>query len=144
LVRKADESNGVTSKTIIIILAIALAGFKGTKLVLKAYEPPACHSDAAIKGLIFALRDSSLGTIAVNDAMTVSGGLLSDERDCAADIAGVRGGVDAADMHWMRVRYQVKKGANPDQADVTARLGSTVPLAPERSDFARWVEFFLD
>jgi hypothetical protein len=134
----------MTSKTIVMVLALSFLAFEGTKFCLRNLEPPPCHSDPAIKGLIAALADPGLGTIAVNNAVTVSSGLFSAERDCTADIAALRGGVDAADMHWLRVSYQVKTGVNPDQADVAAQRGTAVTLAPERSDFARWVEYFLD
>ena len=127
-----------------IALVLASVLFKGTKMVVAAIEPPECHSDAATSGLMVALHDSALGTIAVNNATTISGGLLSNERTCVADIAPVRGGVDAEHMTWRRVLYQVKTSDNPDQADVTAQMGDAVPLAPERSFFMKWLEYFLD
>ena len=131
-------------KTIVLIVSIAAITFKGTMLLVREIEVPLCHSDEATRGLVAALRTPSLGTIAVNNAMTISGGVLSDERQCAADIAELRGGVDAADMHWMRVTYQVKRDATSGKTDVTAKLGGEVPLAPVRSSLAQWTEWFLD
>jgi hypothetical protein len=134
----------VKIKTAMLIVVLAAILFKGTKFLIREIEVPLCHSDEVTTGLIDSLKASSLGTIAINNAITISGGVLSDERHCAADIAALRGGIDAADMHWRHVLYQVKRGAIPGKADVTAELGGDVPLAPERSSLAQWMEWFID
>jgi hypothetical protein len=135
--------HNVNIKTIALAVSIAAIAFKGAEFLVRKIEVPLCHSDEATRGLVAALKASSLGTIAINNAVTISGGILSDERQCAADIAELRGGVDAADMHWMRVTYQVKNDATSGKADVTAKLGGEVPLAPVRSSLAQWMEWFL-
>jgi hypothetical protein len=134
----------VNIKTIALAVLLAAIAFKGTKLLVREIEVPLCHSDEVTRELVESLKASSLGTIVINNAITISGGVLSDERQCAADIAELRGGVDAADMHWMHVLYQVKKDTTLGKADVTAELGGEVPLAPVRSSLARWMEWFLD
>jgi hypothetical protein len=132
------------SGAIFIALAVAIAGFKGGKLVLRAFEVPSCHSKEAIKGMIEALKDPALGTLAVNNATTISGGPFARVRDCTADIAPLRGGVEAADMRWMRVTYEIVKSDTPDGVHVTAALGGATSLAPERSGLKKWIEYLLD
>ena len=131
-------------KAIVLIIMISAIAFKGAKFLIKEIEVPLCRGDEVTSELIESLKASSHGTIVINNAITISGGVLSDERQCAADIAELRGGVDAADMHWTHVIYQVKKSAVPGKANVTAKLGGEVPLAPERSSLARWIEWLLD
>jgi hypothetical protein len=131
-------------KIVIIVLVVAITGFKAVKWTVHAIEVPSCHSKEAVNAMIEALHDPALGTVAVNNATTLSGGVFSSVRRCTADIAPVRGGVDAADMHWMRVTYQVRKSTTPDSADVTATLAGDTMLAPERSTLAKWFEYILD
>ena len=124
-----------------------MAGFfavEGTRLLVGVIAPPACRSDPATNGLAVTLHDSFSASIAVNDARTLSNGLLSGERHCIADVAPLKTGLDAEHMDWHRVLYQVKKSDNPDLATVTAQLGDAVPLAPERSLFMTWLDNFLD
>jgi hypothetical protein len=132
------------SKTILIVLLVSVVGFKLGKSALQAIEVPSCHSKEAVKGMIDALNDPALGTVAVNNATTLSGGVFARVRQCTADIAPVRGGVDASDMHWKRVTYAITKSDAPDGIDVTAKLGGETALAPERSSFAKWIDYFLD
>jgi hypothetical protein len=129
---------------IFVGLVVVVAGFKAAKMTLSAIEVPSCHSAEAVKGMIAALHDPALGTVAVNNATTVSGGVFNRVRECEADIAAVRGGVNASDMHWMRVTYEVRTSKLPDTADVTAALAGDTILAPERSDFAKWLAYVLD
>jgi hypothetical protein len=132
------------SKIGVIVLVLAIAGFKVTKIAVNAFGVPSCHSTEAIKGMIEAIARPEFGSLAVNNAVTTSGGLLSTTRHCSAEIAPIRGGVDAGDMHWMHVTYQVRKAATPAQVEVTATLGGDTTLAPKRSEMARWAEYFLD
>ncbi len=131
-------------RTILTVLGVAVVALVVSKIALSLVEVPSCHSDEAIRGLVGALKDPALGSLAVNNATTMSGGLLSGKRQCIADIAPLRGNVDASDMHWRRVTYQIVKSDTPDGITVTASLEGATGLAAERSMFARWVEYLLD
>jgi hypothetical protein len=132
------------SKITLLVVILAVIGVKAVKIALNAFAVPSCHSEETIKGMIAALGKPDLGTLAVNNAVSLSGGVISDTRLCTADIAPIRGGVDAADMHWMRVTYEVRKAASPAKVAVTAKLDGDTTLAAERSQLARWIEYFLD
>jgi hypothetical protein len=132
------------ARTILTVLGVAVIALVGSKIALSVVEVPSCHSEEAIRGLIGALKDPALGSLAVNNATTMSGGLLSGQRQCIADIAPLRSNVDASDMHWRHVAYQIVKSDTPDGITVTASLEGATSLAGDRSMFARWVEYFLD
>jgi hypothetical protein len=140
----ADKPPRSIAKIIVIALIVIVVGFKGIKLVLGWIEPPGCQSDAATNGLALTLHDSFAPSIAVNDGTTLSSGLLSRERQCVADVAPVKTGLDAEHMDWHRVLYQVKRTDNPDLADVTAQVGDAVPLAPERPFFTWLIQYLLN
>ncbi len=126
------------SKSFIILITLAGAAvIGGAMLYEKANAAPSCNSAVVQAGLSEALKAFHLSSIALNDAKTVSGGVFSDKHECSADAAEIRSGVDAADMHWMRVLYAVTNGALPDKPIVTAQLAGDVPLAPERSVWQR-------
>jgi hypothetical protein len=125
------------------IVILAIAGATSTKIVTHAFGVPSCHSKESIKGMIAALAKPEFGTLAVNNPVNMSGGPFTMRR-CSAEIAPIRGGVDAVDMHWMRVSYQVRKADTPAEVAVTATLEGDTTLAPERSRLAQFIGSFLD
>jgi hypothetical protein len=129
-------------KAIFVVVVVSTLFFV-LKLGQFLVTPPGCNSARTISGLIVALKDSDLGPFAVNDVKTQSIGLLSRERECTGEVASLRGSLNAQDMHWYSLRYTVKTGDNTQRADVAAKLGDTVPLAPNQSGWSKFVEFAL-
>ena len=114
----------------------------GTKLTVRTLSPPGCHSDVVVDGLAQSLKYLALGTLAINDAETLSGGFLSKERACSADLASIRSGLDAEHMHWLHVDYQVREIEGSRKIEVTAQVIGPVPLAPVHTYWGQWLEFF--
>ena len=87
--------------------------------------PPACESDQALHGVTVILRDQfQLDGVFVNNIRTVTGGWFSDQRDCSAEVAVIRGNVNASDMAWRGIQFHIGS-----DAAVSVRLGGDVPLA---------------
>ena len=85
-----------------------------------------------------------MGTLAINDPETVSGGFFSIERGCSADVASIRGGLDAEHMHWLHVNYQVRETEGSGKVQITAQVIGPVPLAAVHSYWGQWLEFFAE
>jgi hypothetical protein len=106
-----------------LIGAIGLYAFKTAT--------PACRSVQTIAGVVQILRDQfHLDSIMLNDPTTVSGGFLSDEHDCYAEVVQIRGNVNASALPWRELRYRVVQRSRYATPVVTVELGGNVPLAP--------------
>src|SRR5580658_182384 len=85
-------------------VALALLGALGFYLAHEA--APSCDSEPALHAVTDILRDQfHLDGIFVNNITTVSGGWFSIRRECSAEVAAIRGNVNAADMPWRSVQY---------------------------------------
>jgi hypothetical protein len=117
----------------IAIAAFALLGVVG----LYAYHTaaPGCGSEPALHRVQEVLRDEfHVNGVLINDIHTMSGGFLSNRRECSAQITEIRGNITAAEMPWREIRYSVAPGDKSDSAVVTVELGGDLPLAePHRS-----------
>lgn len=110
----------------------AAASIGAAALYVHGNAPPACGSGQALDRVSGILRDDfHLDSIIANNVRTVSGGLLSDTHDCSAEIAEIRGGVDASGMSWREIRYRIVPQDKPPSFGVTVELGDRVPLEPQ-------------
>jgi hypothetical protein len=76
------------------------------------------------------LRDEfHLEGVFVNDVQTVSGWYLSDRHDCSAEVAPIRGNINASAMSWRAIRYRIVQQDDARRPVVTVALGEVVPLA---------------
>jgi hypothetical protein len=92
--------------------------------------PPPCDSEWARDRVIDILRDEfHLTSIFINGIQNLSGGYFANSHDCSAEIADIRGNVDASNMNWREIRYRIVQPADPGSAAITLHLGGPVPLA---------------
>jgi hypothetical protein len=76
------------------------------------------------------LRDDyHLDSIFLNNIRTLSGGLFSLSRECSAEVAEIRGNVNAADMPWRELRYRIEEHDRATDPAISVTLGGSVPLA---------------
>ena len=109
-------------------VVLASAGAVG----IYAYKDavPTCDSKQVQSRVYEILRDEfHIESIFVNDIRTVSGGFFSDRRECSAEFASIRGNVNASDMPWREVLYQIEQCVKSEEISITVKLGSDVPLA---------------
>jgi hypothetical protein len=115
---------------------VVLASLGGAGFYLDRDAAPACDSEPVLHAVTGILRDQfQLDGIFVNNISTESGGYFSDRRECSAEVASIRGNVNASDMPWRSVRYQIEQGKDSDHPVVSARLGGIVPLAKPAPSF---------
>ena len=138
---QANAANICLKSIVGVVFALTLL-LIGAKFTVRTLSPPGCHSDQVVDGLAGSLKYLALGTLAINDAETLSGGFLSTERGCSADLASIRGGLDAEHMHWLHVNYQVREIEGRRKIEVTAQVVGPVSLAPVHSYWGQWLEFF--
>jgi hypothetical protein len=138
------ESANIWPKFIVGALIALTLLLIGAKFAVRAFSPPGCHSDEVVDGLADSLKGLALGTLAINDPQTVSGGLFYDQRGCSADVASIRSGLDAEHMHWLHVNYQVRDAEGSRKVQVTAQVVGPVPLAAVHGYWAQWLELFTE
>lgn len=110
-------------------VALVLLGI-GTFFV-RRLAPPGCGSGQALDQVSSILRgEDHLGGVFVNDVETVSGWYLSARHDCSAEVAEIRGNINASGMAWRQIHYQIVQHDDVDRPVVTVELGDAVPLAP--------------
>jgi hypothetical protein len=113
----------------LVIACVAVAGLGGVALYAYGDAAPACDSDPALGQVYRVLRDQyHVEGVFLHDFTPVSGGWFSDPRDCAAEIAEIRGNVNAADLPWRQVRYRVTHSDSADRPVVTVDLGNATPF----------------
>jgi hypothetical protein len=82
------------------------------------------------------LRDQfHLDGVFVNNIKTEAGGLFGERRECSAEVAAIRGNVNAADMPWRAIQYQIDQRDNPAHPAISVQLGGNVPLAKPAPSF---------
>jgi hypothetical protein len=138
------EAANIWSKSIVGVVFVLILLLIGAKFTVRTLSPPSCHSDQVVDGLAESLKYLALGTLAINDAETISGGFLSTERGCSADLASIRTGLDAEHMHWLHVNYQVREIEGSRKIEVTTQVIGPVPLAPVHTYWGQWLEFFAE
>ncbi len=91
--------------------------------------PPACDSEPVLHRVTEVLRDQfQLNGIFVNNISTESGGLFSDRRVCSAEVAAIRGNVNASDLPWRAIGYQIDRPVKSEAPAISVTLGGAVPL----------------
>jgi hypothetical protein len=120
---------------------VAFASFAAAGLYAHRDAPPTCDSEQALSRVGEVMRDEyHLDSTFLNNIRTVSGGFFSDSHECSAEVTEIRGNVNASDMPWREVRYQIVRREKSEHADITVRLGGAVPLAgPSPSLWARLI-----
>ncbi len=109
----------------VVCLALASAGlyeYRGTS--------PSCDDRRTLDKVDAVLRDDyHLDSIFLNNIRTLSGGLFSLSRECSAEVAEIRGNVNAADMPWRELRYRIEEHDRATDPAISVTLGGSVPLA---------------
>ena len=118
---------------------VAFTSLGAAGLYAHRNAPPTCDSEQAWRKLSDVLRDAyHLDGMFLNNVETVSGGFFSDNHECSAEIAPIRGNVNASDMPWREIRYRIEQRDNSGRFSITVKLGGAVPLAvPSPSPWAR-------
>lgn len=127
----AWEFAEVTVRMALTISCVAVAVLGSAALYAHRAAAPACDSDQ-VQGEVFrVLRDQfHLEGVFLHDFRTMSGGFFSDSRDCVAEVAEIKGNVNAADMRWRQVHYRIGRPASSETFAVTVDLGAAVPFVP--------------
>jgi hypothetical protein len=115
-----------------IVLPAGLAAVVALGVGWHGYDgaAPGCDSRGALNQVDAVLRDQyHLDSIFLNNIKTVSGGLFSERRDCSAEVAAIRGNVNASDMPWREIRYRIEERDRAVPAAVSVTMGDAVPLA---------------
>jgi hypothetical protein len=128
----------VTGRMTLSIVCVAAVVLGGAALYAHGRAAPACDSDATEGEVNRVLHDEfHLQGVFLHDFTTISGGYFSDAQDCVAEVAEIRGNVDAGDMPWRSVRYKVTRSDNPENPVVAVDLGKATPFVPP-SDQTWW------
>jgi hypothetical protein len=123
---------------------VALAALGIGTLYVRQVAPPGCRSEQSLDRLSAVLRNKfHLDGILVNDVETVSGWYLSNRHDCAAEVAQIRGNIDAGGMPWHAIHYQVVQQDDVRGPAVTVEMGDTVPLAERIPSFWKRLVTYL-
>jgi len=127
----AWEFGEVTRRMTLSIACVAAVGLGGAALYAHGSAAPACDSNATEGAVNRVLHDQfHLQGVFLHDFTTVSGGFFSDTQDCVAQVAEIRGNVDAGNMPWRAVRYKVTRSSDPESPVVTVDLGKQTPFVP--------------
>ena len=119
------------------------AALGGAALYVHGGAAPACDSDPAQGQVYRVLSDQfHLQGVFLHDFTTLSGGYFSDARDCAAEIAEIRGNVDAADLTWRQIHYRVVRADDAERPVVTVDLGGPTPFVPPPAQ-TFWTRLFV-
>src|SRR6185437_12067298 len=116
-------TRGATFSVAIIIVALAGAGTYG--LVRRA---PDCESDWTLRRVYATLRDTHhLSSIYLNDEENVDGGYFAIRRDCAAQVAEIRGNVSLVDTQWRALGYSISPSSGKSDLVISVQLGDAQP-----------------
>ncbi len=127
----AREFDELTVRMALSIGCAVVAALGGVALYAHGGAAPACGSDQAQGQVYRVLRDQfHLESVFLHDFTTLSGGYFSAARDCTAEIAEIRGNVDAADLPWRQIRYRVVHSDSSERPVVTVDLGGPTPFVP--------------
>jgi hypothetical protein len=145
---KLDTSRECVPLIVRRVLAVGCfvaAASGGAALYLHQDAAPACDSDQAQGQVYRVLHDRfHLESVFLHDFTTLSGGYFGATRDCNAEVAEIKGNVDAADMRWRHIRYHVARSDRPDRPVVTVDLGGATAFvaAPEPTLWSRMFAHF--
>ena len=121
----------MTTRTALAILGIVVAGLGGVAFYAHGIAAPACDSDGAQEAVYHALHEQfQLAGIYLHDFTPLSGGYFSASRACMAEVAEIRGNVDAADLKWRQVRYRVTHSDTSESPAVSVELGDATAFVP--------------
>jgi hypothetical protein len=115
-----------------ILLVGALAFVAAGAAGLYAYQDasPSCESTQALDKVDAVLRDDyHLDSIFLNNIRTLSGSLFSGRHECSAEVAAIRGNVNASDMPWRELHYRIEERDRAAAPTISVTLGANVPLA---------------
>jgi hypothetical protein len=125
------KARGIVTAALVVFAALGVGGFYAAR-----DAAPACDSETALHAATDLLRDRyHLDGIFVNNIGTVSGGWFDRRRECSAEIAAIRGNVNASDMPWRSIHYQIDQRGEAERPVVTVQLGGDVPMAKKTRSF---------
>jgi hypothetical protein len=115
----------------ILYIGLAVSASIGAAALYTHRDAPlTCDSEQALTEVSEVLRDEyHFDSTLINGVRTVSGGFFSHSQQCAAEVAQIRGNVNASDMPWREVRYEIIRREKSVHSDLTVSLGGAVPLA---------------
>jgi hypothetical protein len=114
----------VACGVVVLVVAGAAAWF------LDSNAPPGCDNEPALHKVTDQLRERAhLDGVFVNNITSLSGGWFRDRRECSAEVAEIRGNVNASDLPWREIRYQIDRPVGSADPEVSVTLGDAVPLA---------------
>ncbi len=127
----AQEFGEVITRMTQSIVCVAVAALAGVALYAHEDAAAACDSDPA-QGQVYRVLQEQfhLQSVFLHDFTTLSGGYFSTVRECVAEVAEIRGNVDASGMNWRRIRFRVARSDNKEHPDVTVELGDAAPFVP--------------
>ena len=100
--------------------------------------PPSCRDRDVITRVSDILHDQfHLDSIFLNDVTTVSDGFFGDSYECWAQVAEIKGNLNAGNMPWRAVAYRIVSRGRDAEPTITVELRGTVPLAPPQTFWAR-------
>jgi hypothetical protein len=127
---RAAESNELTGRRALFVIAAAALLAGAGALYAHDQAAPGCDSEAAQSRLSKILSAQfHVDGIFINNVTTTAGNWFSRRQACSAEIVSIRGNVDASDMPWRAVIYQIERPAAAQPFTLTAQLGGSVPLA---------------
>ena len=114
-----------------LFVGLAVSGSAGPVVLYMHRDAPlTCDSQQALNQVSKVLRDEyHFDSTLINGVKTVSGGFFSHSHRCSAEVVQIRGTVNASDMPWREVRYQIVRLEKSVDSDITVSLGGNVPLA---------------
>jgi len=124
---------------------IAVASLGGAALYAHRGAAPACDSDKVQGQVYLVLHDQfHLAGVFLHDVTTTSGGFFSHNRECAAEVAEIRGNVNAGDMRWRQFSYRIALSDKSEPFVVTVDLGGATPFVrqPEQTLWTRLLAHF--
>jgi hypothetical protein len=121
----------VTVRTVLSIACLAAAALGGVAFYAHEDAAAACDSNPALGEVYRVLHEQfHLQSVFLHDVKTTSGGYFSTARDCVAEVAEIRGNVDASAMAWRRIRFRVARSDDKEHPAVTVELGDATPFVP--------------
>ena len=120
----------MASRVVVSIGFAALVSLTAVTLYAHAHAAPTCDSEQVLNRVSDILRtEFHLDSVFLNNIRSVSGGLFSVRRECAAQATEIKGNVSASDLPWRDLRYSIAPGRTDERVDVKVKLGDGERLA---------------